>query len=143
MSMNTTKKVMVGAAAAAVVTLGTLGGFAAAEASTGSTGTAPTTTVASNQTNPSANASDRAARRALFQKDFADALGVSVDQLKSAEKKVLTDRLDARLDKAVAAGNITRQRADEIEHAFATGDLSQLPPKAQARIQKLENRLGI
>jgi hypothetical protein len=143
MNMKTTKKVMVGAAAAAVVTLGTLGGFAAAEATGGSTSTAPTTTVAPTQNNPEGTAPARAARRALFQKDFADALGVSVDQLKTAEKKVLTDRLDARLDKAVAAGNITQERADAIKEAFATGDLSKLPPKAQARIQKLENRLGI
>jgi hypothetical protein len=141
MNMNTTKKVMVGAAAAAVVTLGTLGGFAAAEATGGPTGTAPTTTVAAATTNP--KAADRAARRAAIQQDLADALGVSVDQLKSAEKKVLVERVDARLAKAVAAGNITQQRADAIEQAVQTGDLSKLPPKAQARIQKIENRLGI
>jgi hypothetical protein len=140
MNMNTTKKVLVGGAAAAVVCLGTLGGFAAAEAS-GGTGTAQTTTVAPVPDNAT-TAPDRAARRALMQKDLADALGVGVDQLKAAEKKVLTDRLDARLDTAVAAGNITRQRADEIEAAFKTGDVSTLPPKAQARIKRLENRFG-
>jgi limonene-1,2-epoxide hydrolase len=147
MTMKTTKKVMVGAAAAAVVSLGTLGGFAAAEATGGPTTTAPTTTASttsgSTQTNPPVTGADRAARRALFQKDFADALGVSVDKLKSAEKKVLTDRVDARLDKAVAAGNITQQRADAIRAAVETGDLSKLPPKAQDRIKKVENRLGI
>ncbi len=140
MSISTTKKVMVGAAAAAVVSLGTLGGFAAAEAVGGPTSTAPTTTVASNPTTPTTT--DRAARRALFQKDLADALGVSVDRLRSAEKKVLTDRLDARLDRAVAAGNITQEKADAIREAVRTGDISKLPPAAQARIKKLLHRLG-
>src|SRR3954454_8235597 len=50
MSISTTKKVMVGATAAAVVSLGTLAGFAAAEAVGGPTSTASTTTVASDPT---------------------------------------------------------------------------------------------
>jgi hypothetical protein len=146
MTSNRTKKAMVGAAAAAVVSIGTLGGFAAAESVGGPTTTAPptapTTTVAPNASDPKATHPDRAARWARNQSDLAAALGVSVDQLHAAEKKVLFDRVDARLDQAVANDRITRQRADEIEQALKDGDVSKLPPRLRDRAKRVLQRLG-
>jgi hypothetical protein len=141
--MNTLQKTLVGAGTALVVGLGTLGGFAAAESATAPDQT--TTTIASDQVKPDQTKPDQAkpdqvkpdgaARRDQNQRDLAAALGISVDQLLAAEKKVFTTRVDQR----VANGRLTQAQADQLIAAFGTGDLASVRRSIVA--DKLSTRL--
>jgi hypothetical protein len=79
------------------------------------------------------------AARQTYEKAFADALGVTVEQVEAAQEKARGAVLLTQLDDLVSSGRLTQAEADALKAAVANGTLDETL-KAQART-RLESRL--
>ncbi len=92
-------------------TLGIAGGFVAAALVGGTLINVVLAAPSSPRSSSSADLADKAAYCEAWQKAFADELGVSVDDLLPAAKAATIASIDA----AVAAGDLTEERATELK----------------------------
>jgi hypothetical protein len=99
-------------------TLGIAGGMVAAALVGGTLISAVLAAPSSPNSKAGAEAADKAAYCDTWQKAFADALGVSVDKLLPAAKAAS----NAAIDAAVAAGDITAERATALKAKIAAAD---------------------
>jgi hypothetical protein len=99
-------------------TLGIAGGMVAAALVGGTLISAVMAAPSSPTTKTGADAADKAPYCDTWQKAFADALGVSVDQLLPAAKTAS----GAAIDAAVAAGDLTAERATALKAKIAAAD---------------------
>src|SRR3954470_21029248 len=79
------------------------------------------------------------AAKQTYEKAFADALGVTVEQVQAAQEKARDAVLLTQLDDLVSSGRLTQAEADALRTAVANGTLDETL-KAQARTH-LESRL--
>jgi hypothetical protein len=99
-------------------TLGIAGGMIAAALVGGTLISAALAAPSSPNSNSGADLADKAAYCDTWQKAFADELGVSVDQLLPAAKAASIAAVDA----ALAAGDITAERATALKAKIAAAD---------------------
>ena len=95
---------------------------AAVDAKYGAPPDRPSSSSATKPTKPSkptaAQTAEMKARHALFEKTFAEKLGVTVSQLRAAEVAIAKTHLAAD----VKAGRITQAQADKVLAAIANGE---------------------
>lgn len=138
---------VVGTAAAAVPVLAGGGAdpapdgsalIAATETDPG-TSTAPAAPTPPSDEQRAQSKAELDAAKETYDKAFADALGVTVEQVQAAQEKARGAVLLTQLDDLVSAGRLTQAEADALKAAVADGTLDETL-KAQARTH-LESRL--
>lgn len=88
----------------------------------------PTPSTTTSRSGSGRSEEQRAARRAERQERLADELGVSVEDLQAARRRVLETELDQRVED----GRITQELADRILQAAEDGNLRELRRQLRA-----------